>query len=155
LEDQDRALWNREQIAEGTRLVRQMLDSGHVNPYTVQAAIAAVHATAPSFNETDWKRIVELYDQLLELSPSPVVELNRAVAVSMSSGLVEGLALIDEILERGDLSDYYLAHSARAEFCRKLGRIEEARASYLRALELTQQAPERRFLEGRLRELRS
>jgi len=155
LEDQDRTLWNREQIEEGTTLVQEMLASGHTNPYALQAAIAAVHATSSSFKDTDWKRIVALYDRLLELSPSPVVELNRAVALAMSHGPAEGLELIDGILERGDLADYHLAHSARAELCRQLGRIEEARAAYLRALDLTQQEPERRFLRGRLGELKS
>ena len=155
LEDQDRALWNQEQIEEGTKLVQQMLVSGHVNFYTLQAAIAAVHTTAPSFKATDWAQIVQLYDKLLQLSPSSVVELNRAVAVSMRDGPAAGLPLIDAILEHGDLSDYHLAHSARAELCRKLGRMEEARAAYQRALELTQQEPERRFLERRLAELGS
>jgi len=155
LEDQDRTLWNREQIEEGTTLVQEMLASGHTNPYALQAAIAAVHATSSSFKDTDWKRIVALYDRLLELSPSPVVELNRAVAVAMRTGPADGLELIDGILERGELADYHLAHSARAELCRQLGRIEEARAAYLRALDLTQQEPERRFLRGRLGELKS
>jgi RNA polymerase sigma-70 factor, ECF subfamily len=155
LEDQDRGLWNYVQIEEGVKLVQQMLASGRVNSYMLQAAIAAVHATAPSFKATDWTRIVELYERLLQVSPSSVVELNRAVAVAMRYGPATGLALIDGILGRGDLSDYHLAHSARAELCRQLGRMEEARASYQRALELTQQEPERRFLERRLGELPS
>jgi RNA polymerase sigma-70 factor (ECF subfamily) len=155
LENQDRSLWNREQIEEGTKLVQEALSSGHYNSYTLQAAIAAVHATASSFQSTDWAHIVELYDFLLRLSASPVVELNRAVAVAMMDGPADGLALVDSILARGDLVDYHLAHSTRAELCRQLGRMEEARATYQRALELTQQGPERRFLERRLGELRS
>jgi RNA polymerase sigma-70 factor, ECF subfamily len=155
LEDQDRALWNRAQIAEGSRLVEQMLSTGRYGPYTVQAAIAAVHAEAPSAEATDWAQIVGLYDVLLRLNPSPVIELNRAVAVAMRDGYQTGLAVIDTIFRRGDLREYRFAHAARADLCRRLGRVEEARASYERALALTRQAPERRFLERRLAELDS
>jgi len=134
--------------------VDRALSSRRIGPYTLQAAIAAVHAEAPDAASTDWAQIVGLYDVLIRAVPSSVVELNRAVAVAMRDGPVAGLALIDSILARGDLADYHLAHSARAEFCRRLGRIEDARASYQRALELTQQEPERRFLERRVSELR-
>jgi RNA polymerase sigma-70 factor (ECF subfamily) len=154
LEDQDRSLWNRDQIAEGLALVEQALSSRQVGSYTLQAAIAAAHAEAPTAVATDWARIVGLYDLLLEAVPSPVIELNRAAAVAMRDGPLAGLALIDAILARGDLTDYHLAHSARAELCRRLGRTAEAQASYERALSLTQQEPERRFLERRLVELR-
>jgi RNA polymerase sigma-70 factor (ECF subfamily) len=153
LEDQDRALWNRAQIAEGIALVERALASGRFGPYTLQAAIAAVHAEAETPAATDWAQIVGLYDVLLQAEPSPVVELNRAVAVAMRDGPAAGLALIDAILARGDLANYYLAHSARAELARRLGRSAEARAGYERALSLTHQEPERRFLERRLREL--
>jgi RNA polymerase sigma-70 factor (ECF subfamily) len=153
LEHQDRSLWSREQIAEGTALVEQALASRRFGAYTVQAAIAAVHADAPSVAETDWAEIVALYDLLAQATPSPVIDLNRAVAVSMRDGPAAGLALIDAILARGDLADYHLAHAARADMCRRLGRTAEARAAYQRALSLTQQEPERRFLEGRLAEL--
>lgn len=153
LADQDRSLWNREQIAEGMRIVNRLLSFGWAGPYTLQAAIAAQHAGAPSAEATDWGRIVELYDLLAAGSGSPVIELNRAVAVAMRDGPEAGLALVDGILTRGDLADYHLAHSARADFCRRLGRKDEARASFLRALELARQAPERRFLERRLAEL--
>jgi RNA polymerase sigma-70 factor (ECF subfamily) len=154
LEDQDRSTWNREQIAEGVALTERALSSRRFGPYTLQAAIAAVHAEAPDASWTDWAQIVGLYDVLMRANPSPVVELNRAVAVAMRDGPLAGLALIDEILSRGELSDYHLAHSARADLCRRLNRSEEARASYERALDLTRQEPERRFLERRLRELR-
>jgi RNA polymerase sigma-70 factor, ECF subfamily len=150
LEDQDRSLWNRDQIAEGRALVERALASRRFGPYTLQAAIAAVHANAPNAAATDWAQIVRLYDVLAQAAPSPVVELNRAVAVAMRDGPSEGLALIDAILARGDLEDYHLAHSARGELCRRLGRTAEARASYKRALQLTRQQPERRFLERRL-----
>jgi RNA polymerase sigma-70 factor (ECF subfamily) len=150
LEDQDRFLWNRDQIAEGVALVERALASRRFGPYTLQAAIAAVHAEAPNAAATDWAQIVGLYDVLARAEPSPVVELNRTVAVAMRDGPSAGLALVDAILERGDLKDYHLAHSARAELCRRLGRTAEARASYERALELTRQEPERRFLERRL-----
>jgi RNA polymerase sigma-70 factor (ECF subfamily) len=153
LEDQDRSLWNREQIAEGLALVERALSSPGFGPYTIQAAIAAVHAQASVPGRTDWDRIASLYDVLARIQPSPVVELNRAVAVAMRDGPGAGLALIDDILTRGDLTDYHLAHSARAELCRRLGRTAEAQTSYQRALALTQQEPERRFLERRLREL--
>jgi RNA polymerase sigma-70 factor, ECF subfamily len=154
LEDQDRGLWNREQIAEGSRLVEQALSARQgVGPYALQAAIAAVHAGAPIAAATDWAEIVGLYDLLLRADPSPVVELNRAVAVAMRDGPSAGLTLVDAILERGDLKEYRLAHAARAEFARRLGRTVEARASFERALKLTKQEPERRFLEKRIAEL--
>ena len=155
LDDQDRSLWNRDQIAEGTRLVERALSSRRFGPYTIQAAIAAVHAEAPNAAATDWAEIVGLYDVLARADPSPVIELNRAVAVAMRDGPAAGLALIDAILDRGDLLDYRLAHAARAELCRRLGRTADARASYERALALTRQEPERRFLERRLAELSS
>jgi RNA polymerase sigma-70 factor (ECF subfamily) len=154
LDEQDRSLWNRDQIAEGTALVKRAMSSRRIGPYTLQAAIAAVHAEAPSAAATDWAQIAGLYDVLLRADPSPVVELNRAAAVAMRDGPAAGLALIDAILARGDLGDYYLAHSARAELNRRLGQTAEARVSYERALGLTQQQPARRFLERRLRELR-
>ncbi|MGH8508383.1 MAG: RNA polymerase sigma factor [Gammaproteobacteria bacterium] len=153
LDEQDRSLWNRDQIGEGSALVERALSSRSFGPYTLQAAIAAVHANAPNAAATDWARIVGLYDVLARAEPSPVVELNGAVAVAMRDGPLAGLALIDAILARGDLADYHLAHSARAELCRRLGRTAEARTSYERALGLTKQDPERRFLERRLREL--
>jgi RNA polymerase sigma-70 factor (ECF subfamily) len=153
LEDQDRSLWNREQIAEGKALVERALSSRRFGPYTLQAAIAAVHADAANAAATDWAQIVALYNLLARVEPSPVVELNRAVAVAMRDGPEAGLTLIDGILERGELADYHLAHSARAELCRRIGRTAEARAAYERALELTQQEPERRFLERRLQKL--
>jgi RNA polymerase sigma-70 factor (ECF subfamily) len=153
LEHQDRSLWNREQIAEGKSLVQQSLASRSIGPYTIQAAIAAVHADARSTAETDWGQIVELYDVLARATPSPVVELNRAVAVAMRDGPESGLTLIEDLLARGDLDDYYLVHAARADLCRRLGRSADARTSYTRALALTRQEPERRFLEGRLKEL--
>ena len=153
LENQDRALWNRDQITEGVSLVAQTLSSGQVGSYTIQAAIAAAHAQAPSSATTDWAQIVALYDLLLQAHPSPVVELNRAVAVAMRDSPLAGLTLIDTILARGDLGNYHLAHAARADLCRRLDRTAEARASYERALGLTQQEPERRFLTRRLSEL--
>ncbi len=153
LEQQNRSLWNRDQITEGTALVEQALASRQVGPYTIQAAIAAVHAEAPDAAATDWAQIVGLYDVLLRAESSPVVELNRAVALAMRDGPSAGLALVDDILSRGDLTKYHLAHSARADLCRRLGRTREARTSYERALALTQQEPERRFLERRLNEL--
>jgi RNA polymerase sigma-70 factor, ECF subfamily len=153
LNDQDRSLWDRGQIAEGKALVEQALSSRQFGPYTVQAAIAAVHADAATPAATDWAQIVALYDVLAQTHPSAVVELNRAVAVAMRDGPAAGLALIDAILARGDLADYHLAHSARADLCRRLGRTAEACVSYERALALTRQEPERRFLERRLREL--
>jgi RNA polymerase sigma-70 factor (ECF subfamily) len=150
LQDQDRSLWNRDQIAEGIALVERALASRRFGPYTVQASIAAVHAEAADAAATDWAQIVGLYNVLVRAEPSPVVELNRAVAVAMRDGPSAGLTLIDAILGRGDLQDYHLAHSARAELCLRLGRTAEARASYQRALELARQEPERRFLERRL-----
>ncbi len=154
LENQDRSLWNRNQIAEGLALVERALSSQRFGLYTIQAAISAVHAQAPTAAATDWAQIVALYDLLLQAGSSPVIELNRAAAVAMRDGPLAGLELIDAILARGDLADYHLIHSARAELCRRLGRTSEARASYERALSLTQQEPERRFLERRLEELR-
>jgi RNA polymerase sigma-70 factor, ECF subfamily len=153
LEEQDRSLWDRAQIAEGTRLVREALASRRFGQYTLQAAIAAVHAEASSTAETDWAEIVGLYDALLQVLPSPVVELNRAVATAMRDGPAAGLALVDAILDRGDLADYRLAHAARAELCRRLGRTADARAAFERALALARQEPERRFLQRRLAEV--
>ena len=153
LDDQDRSLWNRAQIAEGAALVERALASRRIGPYTLQAAIAAVHADASAAAATDWAQIVGLYDVLVRAEPSPVVELNRAAAVAMRDGPAAGLALIDAILARGDLADYPLAHSARAELCRRLGKTGDARASYERALGLTRQEPQRRFLERRLTDL--
>jgi RNA polymerase sigma-70 factor (ECF subfamily) len=150
LDDQDRGLWNRAQIAEGLSLVERALASRRFGPYTLQAAIVAVHAEAPSATATDWREIVGLYDVLLRAEPSPIVELNRAAAVAMRDGPAAGLALIDAILARGELVEYLHAHSARAELLRRLGRKQQAIAAYQRALELTTQAPERRFLERRL-----
>jgi RNA polymerase sigma-70 factor (ECF subfamily) len=154
LDEQDRSLWNRAQIDEGQQLVERALRSRRFGPYTLQAAISAVHAEARTAAETDWRQIAGLYDVLLKADPSPVVELNRAAAIAMRDGAEAGLVLIDAILARGDLDDYHLAHSARADLCRRLGRSAEARASYERALTLARQEPERRFLERRLRELR-
>jgi RNA polymerase sigma-70 factor (ECF subfamily) len=153
LEDQDRSLWNGEQIAEGMTLVQRALASARGSSYTLQAAIASVHAQASRPAATDWNRIVELYDLLLQVSPSPVVELNRAAAIAMRDGPEAGLQLVDGILQRGELSGYHLAHAARAELCRRLGHTADARAAYERALALTSQAPERRFLERRLERL--
>jgi RNA polymerase sigma-70 factor (ECF subfamily) len=150
LADQDRSLWNRALIAEGSALVERALASRRFGPYTLQAAIAAVHAEAATADATDWGQIVGLYDLLLRAEPSPVVELNRAVAVAMRDGPAAGLELVDAILDRGDLTAYRLAHAARADLCRRLGRAGDARAAYRRALELTRQEPERRFLERRL-----
>jgi len=153
MENQDRSLWNRQQIAEGVKLVERALLSRRFGPYTLQAAIAAVHSEASNAASTDWPQIVALYTVLSRADPSPVVELNRAVAVAMRDGPEAGLALIDAIFARGDLTDYALAHSARADLCRRLDRRAEARSSYERALTLTRLEPERRFLEKRLREL--
>jgi RNA polymerase sigma-70 factor (ECF subfamily) len=153
LENQNRSLWNREQISEGKNLVERALSSGRFGPYTIQAAIAAVHSDAPTPSATDWNQIVALYDLLARAEPSPIIELNRAVAIAMCDGPQAGLDLINSILSRGDLPDYHLLHSARAEFLRRLGRAADAIAAYQRALELTDQEPERRFLEGRLKEL--
>jgi RNA polymerase sigma-70 factor (ECF subfamily) len=153
LDDQDRSLWNREMIVEGAALVERALSSRRIGPYTLQAAISAVHAGTPDAASTDWSQIVGLYDVLARAEPSPVVELNRAVAVAMRDGPAAGLDLVDAILARGDLTDYRLVHAARADLCRRLGRAAEARISYQRALDLTRQEPERRFLERRLAEL--
>ena len=153
LDDQDRSLWNHDYIAEGSALVERALSSRRFGPYTLQAAIAAVHANAPDAAATNWAEIVGLYDVLLRADPSPVVELNRAVAVAMRDGPLQGLALIDAILARGDLAGYHLAHSARADLYRRLGRTGEARAAYERAYDLTRLEPERRFIERRLQEL--
>ncbi|MFN8482388.1 MAG: RNA polymerase sigma factor [Anaerolineae bacterium] len=153
LEHQDRALWNRDMIAEGTTLVARSLASGNAGRYSLQAAIAAVHAQAASVEATDWGQIVAFYDALAQIEPSPVVELNRAVAVAMRDGPAAGLELVDQLLAQGDLADYHLAHAARADLCRRLGRSTDARAAYARALALAQQEPERRFLEKRLAEL--
>jgi RNA polymerase sigma-70 factor (ECF subfamily) len=155
LEDQDRSRWNRELIAEGVALVERALGTRRFGPYTLQAAIAAVHAEAPRAGETDWQQIVALYDILARLDPSPVVDLNRAVALAMRDGPGAGLAVVDAILARGELKDYHLAHAARADLCRRLGRRADARASYERALALVRQEPERRFIQQRLAELRS
>ncbi|MFC3285876.1 RNA polymerase sigma factor [Litchfieldella rifensis] len=150
LDEQDRALWDRALIAEGASLVEQALRSRRFGPYTLQAAIAAVHAEAPSAEMTDWEQIVGLYDVLARVEPSPVIALNRAVAVAMRDGPDAGLALIDTLLSQGELADYHPAHAARADLCRRLDKRAEARAAYRRALELAQQVPERRFLEQRL-----
>ena len=152
LDDQDRTLWNRDQIAEGAALIERALSSRRFGPYTLQAAIAAVHAEAPDASATDWAQIVGLYDVLVRADPSPVVELNRAAALAMRDGPLAGLQAVDAILARGELVDYHLAHSARADLCRRLGRTRDARTSYERALVLVRQEPERRFLERRLRE---
>jgi RNA polymerase sigma-70 factor (ECF subfamily) len=158
LENQDRSLWNREQIAEGVALLEKALGdpgkSRRFGAYTLQAAIAAVHAEAESAAATDWRQIVALYNQLVRIHPSPVAHLNRAVAIAMRDGPEAGLAHIDAVLEHGELANYYLAHSARAEMYRRLGRTAEARASYERALALTQQEPERQFLQERIRQLK-
>jgi RNA polymerase sigma-70 factor, ECF subfamily len=153
LDEQDRTLWNREQINEGSALVERSLRAGLPGPYALQAAISAVHANSAKASDTDWRQIVALYDLLAQVTPSPVVELNRAVAVAMRDGAPAGLALIENLLAQGDLDGYHLAHSARAELCRRMGRHADARRSYERALELTRQDPERRFLQKRLAEL--
>jgi RNA polymerase sigma-70 factor (ECF subfamily) len=153
LEDQDRSRWNRPQIDEGTELVRRALSSPQIGVYTLQAAIAAAHAEAPTAASTDWARIAALYELLAQAAPTPVVKLNRAVAVAMRDGPQAGLEQIDALLADGDLDDYHLAHAARADLCRRLGRTDDARHSYCRALELARQEPERRFLEKRLAEL--
>ena len=154
LENQDRSLWNREKITEGMAFLEKALKSRRFGSYTLQAAIAAVHAKAGSVAATDWRQIVALYDRLAEIQPSPVVQLNRAVAIAMRDGPEAGLAQIDAVLEHGELADYYLAHSARADMCRRLGRTAEARSSYQKALALTQQEPERQFLRERIRQLK-
>src|SRR5215471_14535120 len=154
LADQDRSLWNREQIAEGVALLEKALKSRRFGSYTLQAAIAAVHAEAESVAATDWRQIVELYNRLVRIQPSPVVQLNRAVAIAMRDGPEAGLTHIDAVLENGELANYYLAHSARADMYRRLGRTDEARASYEKALALTGQEPERQFLQGRIRQVK-
>jgi RNA polymerase sigma-70 factor (ECF subfamily) len=154
LEQQDRSLWNRDQIAEGISLTESALRSRRFGAYTLQAAIAAVHAQSSSVASTDWRQITLLYDRLLRIQPSPVVELNRAVAIAGCEGPEQGLRLIDDLLAREQLSHYHLAHSARADMCRRLGRIPEARASYEKALALARQEPDRRFLARRLEELK-
>jgi RNA polymerase sigma-70 factor, ECF subfamily len=154
LEQQDRSLWNRDQIAEGISLTESALRSRRFGAYTLQAAIAAVHAEAESSAATDWRQIVALYNQLVRIQPSPVVQLNRAVAIAMRDGPEAGLAQIDAILAHGELANYYLAHSARADLYRRLGRTTEARSSYEKALALTQQEPERQFLQRRIDELK-
>jgi len=154
LGDQNRSLWNREQIAEGVALVEKALSSRRFGSYTLQAAIAAVHAEAESVAATDWRQIVALYNQLVRIQPSPVVHLNRAVAIAEYDGPEAGLTQIDALLEQGELANYYLAHSARAELYRRLGRTDEARAAYAKALALTQQGPERQFLQDRIRQLK-
>jgi RNA polymerase sigma-70 factor, ECF subfamily len=154
LENQDRSLWNREQIAEGVALLQKALKSHRFGSYTLQAAITAVHAEAESVAATDWRQIVALYDQLVRIQPSPVVQLNRAVAIAMCDGPEAGLAHIDAVLEQGELANYYLAHSAQADMYRRLGRTDEARSSYEKALALTQQGPERHFLRERIRQLK-
>ncbi len=155
LHEQNRAVWDASLIAEGCALVEQALNTRRFGPYCLQAAIAAVHAEAPEAEDTDWLQIVGLYDVLLREVPSPVIELNRAVAVAMGQGPLAGLQLVEGILQRGELLDYHLAHSARGEFCRQLGRVEDAREAYEKALTLTQQIPEKRFIERRLAELKS
>ena len=154
LEQQDRSLWDKEQIAEGISLTESALRSRRFGAYTLQAAIAAVHAESSSTASTDWRQITLLYDRLLQIQPSPVVELNRAVAIAMCEGPEQGLRLIDDLLAGEHLLQYHLAHSARADMCRRLGRIAEARASYEKALDLARQEPDRRFLAGRLEELK-
>jgi RNA polymerase sigma-70 factor, ECF subfamily len=154
LENQDRSLWNREQIAEGVALLEKALKSRRFGPYTLQAAIAAVHAEAESVAATDWRQIVAIYDQLVRIQPSPVVHLNRAVAIAMRDGPEAGLTHIDAVLEHGELANYYLAHSARADMYRRLGRTAEARSAYEKALALSQQEPERQFLQERIRQLK-
>ena len=154
LENQDRSLWNRAHIAEGVALLEKALNSHRFGSYTLQAAIAAVHAQAESVAQTDWREIVALYDRLLEIQPSPVVRLNRAVAIAMRDGPEAGLTEIDAVLEHGELANYYLAHSVRADMYRRLGRTAEARSSYEKALALTQQEPEQQFLQERIRQLK-
>ena len=153
LEDQDRSCWNPAMIRDGQELVERSLSSRQFGSYTIQAAIAAVHSSATATTDTDWVEIVALYDVLMQAEPSPIVRLNRAVAVAMRDGPAAGLVLVDQILFEGNLVDYHLAHAARADFCRRLGNQAEARAAYQRSLQLAKQDPERRFLEKRLREL--
>jgi RNA polymerase sigma-70 factor (ECF subfamily) len=150
LDEQDRSRWNRELIREGVALVRAAFSSQEIGAYAVQAAIAAVHAEAPGYADTDWSEIIGLYDLLLRITPSPIIELNRSVAVAMRDGPEAGLADVDRLLAGGELDNYQLAHAARADFCRRLGRHQDARVSYERAIKLTAQGPARRFLEKRL-----
>ena len=154
LHDQDRGKWDKRLIAEGVALVERALSSRRFGPYSLQAAISAVHAEAPEAAATDWAQIVALYDVLERLDPSPVVALNRAVALAMRDGAAAGLAVVEGILGKGELADYHLAHAARADLCRRLGRSADARASYERALALARQEPERRFLTQRIAELK-
>jgi RNA polymerase sigma-70 factor (ECF subfamily) len=154
LENQDRSLWNHAHIEEGLALLEKALSSRRFGPYALQAAIAAVHAEAESVAATDWRQIVAIYDQLVRIQPSPVTYLNRAVAIAMRDGPEAGLKHIDAVLEEGELANYYLAHAARADMCRRLGRTAEARSSYEKALALTQQEPERQFLQERIRQLK-
>jgi len=153
LEDQDRSLWNRALIAEGIALVEKALGSRRFGPYSLQAAVSAVHAEAPGTAATDWPQIVALYDVMLGMDPSPVVELNRAVAVAMRDGPAAGLSLVEGLMKKGELEQYHLAHAARADLCRRLGKRSEAMASYRKALALARQEPERRFLERRIASL--
>ncbi len=153
LDAQDRTRWDHALIAEGSALITRSLSSRQIGPFTLQAAISAVHASAPTAAATDWAEIVGLYDVLVQVEPTPVVELNRAVAVAMRDGFAAGLKLVEELLTSGELGDYHLAHSTRADFCRRLGMLPEARQSYERALALTQLEPEKRFLKRRLSEL--
>jgi RNA polymerase sigma-70 factor (ECF subfamily) len=153
LPDQDRSAWDAELIAEGSALLERAYSGDQVGPYAIQAAIAGVHARAPTAAATDWRRIVELYDQLLVADPSPVVELNRAVSIAMRDGPGAGISLVDSLLEQGVLDDYHLAHAARADLLRQVGQNGEARAAYQRALELARREPERRFLQRRIAEL--
>jgi RNA polymerase sigma-70 factor (ECF subfamily) len=155
LDEQDRSRWDRALIAEGVSLVRAAFSSPEIGPYAVQAAIASVHAEAPTAADTDWNEIVGLYDLLLRATPSPIIALNRSVAVAMRDGPEVGLTELDRLLANGELDKYQLAHAARADFCRRLGRHQEARVSYQRAIKLTQQEPARRFLEKRLAALPS
>ena len=155
LDDQNRSLWNRDLIDEGQKLVEQSLASRRFGVYTIQAAISAVHGNATAASDTDWSQIVALYDVLLRASPSPIVELNRAVAVAMRDGAAAGLTIVDEIFHRGDLANYHLLHSTRGELLRRMGRTEQAVAAFGHALELVQQEPERRFLQAKLRDLQA
>ncbi|HEY0892530.1 MAG TPA: RNA polymerase sigma factor [Cellvibrio sp.] len=154
LEDQDRTLWDRDQIAEGSALIQRALSSGSADIYCLQAAIAALHADAPSFAQTDWQEIVGFYDLLLYRNPSPIIELNRAVAIALRDGPAAGLSLLDDLLARQQLTDYYLLHAARTDLLAQLGELDAATAAYAKALELTGQEPERRFLYKKINELK-
>ena len=153
LDEQDRSLWNQDLIREGSQITQQALRTGRFGTYTLQAAISAVHAEAATYADTDWEQIIGIYDALFQVEPSPVIELNRAVAIAMHLGPEHGLVLVDELLSQGGLMEYHLAHAARADVCKRLGRKEEARASYLRAIQLAQQEPERRFLTRQMKKL--